>query len=70
MTEMINKLGERMVIRMRVVNIFGLSGNRLADELHGMVEALQAMGIDFEFEYNDTVDQYTAITVMGTRFEV
>lgn len=70
MTQMINDLGENMVILMRVVNIFGLSGNKLAHELNGMTRALKAMGIEYEFEYNDTVDKFTAVTIMGMRFDV
>lgn len=70
MTQMINNLGDRMVTLMRVVNIFGLSGNKLAHELNGMNMALKAMDIEFEYSYNEAVDQYTAITIMGKRFEV
>ena len=67
---MILDLGDRMVVLMRVVNLYGLSGNKLAYELNGMTMAMQAMGIEFEFDFNDMVDQYTAVTICGQRFEV
>jgi len=67
---MINKLGERMVILMRVVNMYGLSGNRLADELRGVIMTLQVLEIEFEFEYNEAVTEYTAVILEGKRFEV
>lgn len=70
MFEMIQNLGNRMVVLMRVVNIAGLSGNKLAHELVGMTMALKAMGIEFEFDFNDDVTEYTAVTLMGQRFEV
>lgn len=70
MAQMIQNLGDRMVVLMRVVNIYGMSGNKLAHELNGMVMALKAMGIEYEFDFNENVDQYTAVTLMGKRFEV
>lgn len=71
MNTMINNLGERMIILMRVVNLYGISNpNKLSNELHGMTMALQAMEIGFEFEYNNEVTEYAAVTIMGIRFEV
>lgn len=70
MTKMIENLGNRMITLMRVVNIYGLSNNKLAHELNGMTMALNAMEIEFEFDYNDDVTEYTAITIMGKRFEI
>ena len=70
MTKMIENLGNRMITLMRVVNIYGLSNNKLADELNGMTMALNAMEIEFEFDYSDDVTEYTAITIMGKRFEI
>ena len=70
MTKTIENLGNRMITLMRVVNIYGLSNNRLAHELNGMTMALNAMEIEFEFDYNDDVTEYTAITIMGKRFEI
>ena len=69
MKDMINNLGERMVTLMRVVNIYGMSGNKLAYELHGMTMALQAMDIEFEFDFTENVDQYKSITIMGIKFD-
>lgn len=68
--EMINNLGERMVTLMRVVNIEGLSGNKLAYELNGMVMALKAMNIDYDFDFNNEVTQYTAVIINNIRFDV
>ena len=70
MFEMNQNLGNMMVMLMRAVNIAGLSGNRMAHELAGVIKALVAMGIEFEFDYNDDVTEYTAVTLMGQRFEV
>ena len=70
MTNMVNDLAERMVILMRVVNISGLSGNKLSHELNGMVMAVKAIGIDYEFEFNSDVTQYTALILNGNRYEV
>ena len=63
-------LGSRIIHLMSVVNIFGLSGNKLAHELHGMEMAMQAMHIEFEPEYNADVTQYTGITIMGKRYAI
>lgn len=70
MTNMVNALAERMVILMRVVNISGLSGNKLANELNGMFMAVRAMGIEYDLEYNPEVSQYTALILNGNRYEV
>ena len=67
---MINMLADRMVVLMRVVNIYGLEGNKLSYELHGMVMAAQAMEIEVDFDFNETVDQYTAVILNGQRYEV
>lgn len=83
MNEMIQNLGNRMVALMRVINIENRNwsederrftetrpSNKFDHELHGMTMALQAMGIEFGFEFDGEVIEYTAITLMGTRFEV
>lgn len=71
MNTMIKNLGERMITLIRVVNLCGISNpNKLSNELNGMCMALKAMDIEFEFEFNDEVTEYTAITIMGIRFEV
>ena len=72
MNTMINNLADRMVTLMRVINIDGISGegNKFKHELRGMTMALQAMDIEFEFDFNSEVTEYTAITIMGKRFEV
>lgn len=56
---------------MRVVNAMGIfNNNALANELHGMTVALHAMGIEYEFDYNKDATEYTAVTIMGKRFEI
>ena len=73
MMTMINNLGNRMVTLMRVINIDGFHSENNAKfrhELNGMTMALKAMEIEFDFDYNYEVTQYTAVIIMGTRFEV
>ena len=73
MMTMINNLGNRMVTLMRVINIDGFHSENNAKfrhELNGMTMALKAMEIEFDFDYNYEVTKYTAVIIMGTRFEV
>lgn len=70
MNQMIENLGNRMVRKMAVVNIYGIKGNKFAIELKGMCQALDALGIDYEFDFNEEVTQYTAITIDGKRFAI
>ena len=79
MREMIKKIGESMVIKMRVVNMVkenndyfnsNIRTNPFYSEFVGMTQLLITMEIDFEIEWNEDVTQMTAITIMGTRFEV
>lgn len=83
MNEMINNVADRMITKMKVINTYDKEWatderrftesrpcNKFDHELRGMVHALQAMDIDFEFHWNDDVTQYTAITIMGKRFDV
>ena len=83
MKEMINNLGKRMVVLLRVVNIgcreWAQDERRFAElrpftkfdhELRGMTMAMKAMGIEFEFDFDENVIEYTAVTIMGTRFEI
>jgi len=70
---MINNLGNKMVTLMRVINIDGVNSKdnkKFRNELNGMIMALQAMEIEFDFDYNYEVTKYTAVILMGTRFEV
>ena len=68
-----------MVIKMRVVNMVkknndyfnsNIRTNPFYSEFVGMTQLLITMEIDFEIEWNEDVTQMTAITIMGTRFEV
>lgn len=80
MTEMIKKIGERLVIQMRVVNMVRRNNEYIFDnnirtnpyhsEFAGMTQLLKAMDIEYEIDWNEDVTQMTAITIMGTRFEV
>ena len=70
---MINNLADRMITLMRVINIDGFHSDdnrKFRNELNGMIMALKAMEIEFDFDYNKEVTEYTAIIIMGTRFEV
>lgn len=78
MNEMINKIGKRLVTQMRAVNTFGnelvydnnLRTNPFRSELAGMQNLLKAMDIEFDFEYNEDVTEFTAVILMGKRFTV
>ena len=79
MKEMINNIGETMVIKMRIVNTVKKSGEYsdnlrkcpIYSELYGMIQTLKCMEIDFDIEWNsENLDEMTAITIMGNRFEV
>ena len=81
MTTMINNIGERMVVKARVVNQFmkdwlegkeegNLRRNPFYSEFRGMTEMLKAMEIEFDIEYDEDVVSMTAITIMGKKFEV
>lgn len=78
MKEMIKNIGERMVKKMRIVNreiedgryTHNLRKCPFYSEFIGMTQLLKTMEIDFEIDYDETVTYMTAITIMGTRFEV
>lgn len=78
MTEIIKKLGECMVIKMRLINRAKRSGEYannfrqfpIYSEWVGMTQTLKTMGFEFEIDYDETVTDMTAITIMGMRFEV
>lgn len=70
MNKMINNLGNTMITQMRVVNLYGLSGNKLSNELYGMTQVIKAMGIELEFDFNNEVTEYTAVTLNGITFNV
>ena len=78
MKEMINNIGERMVTKMRIINMAKRDGEYSSNfrkfpiysEWVGMTQLLKAMEIDFEIDFDEAVTYMTAITIMGTRFEV
>ena len=76
--EMINNIGDRLVTKMRVVNLYKESGE-FADNIRkcpfysefvGMTQMLKTLGIEFEIDWDVSVSNMTAVTVMGKRFEV
>ena len=83
MTEMLNNLAERMITKIRIVNThrrFWAKDKRrftesrpftkIDHELTGMEHALKAMGIPFEYDFDDEVVEITAVTIMGNRYEI
>ena len=81
MTEMINNAGNRMVHKARLVNRVlkdwyngelkdNLRSNPFYSEFQGMRQMLTAMNIEYSIDYDTNVEQMTAITILGTRFEI
>lgn len=83
MNEMINKIADSMLTKMRVINIYCKKWaadekrftesrplNKFDHELRGMVQMLKAMDIDLEFYWDDDAIEFTAITIMDKRFEI
>lgn len=77
-TEMINNIGDRLVAKMRVVNLYKKKGEYAGNfrkcpfysEFVGMTQMLKTLGIDFDIDWDANVTQMTAVTVMGKRFDV
>jgi hypothetical protein len=79
MNEMIKNVGENAVIKMRIINRVRKDGEYadnlrkcpIYSEFYGMTQTLKCMDIDFEIDWNpQNLDEMTAITIMGKRFEV
>ena len=83
MKEMIMNLGNRMVVLARVCNIDKREwatkeerftqtrpSNKFDYEFEGMVMALKAMDIDYDFEWDNDVVCMTSITIMGIKFDI
>ena len=78
MQEMINRIGERMVIKARVVNIMLSEGAYkhnvrecpFYSEFYGMIEILKTLDLPLDIEYDADVVNMTALTINGTRFEI
>lgn len=78
MNEMINKIGERLVVKARVVNIYrndekyahNIRTCPFYSEFRGMIEMLKTLDIDYDIDFSADLSQMTAITVAGKRFEV
>lgn len=78
MNEMFSNIGERLVIKARVVNLAKRENEYsknfrecpVYSEFVGMIEMLKTMQIDYDIDWNYDVTQMTSITVMGKKFEV
>lgn len=78
MNEMINKIGDRLVVKMRVVNIYrnreeyahNIRTCPFYSEFRGMIEMIKTMGIDHQIEFSADLSQMTAIVLNGKKFEV
>lgn len=81
MNEMINNIGNRMVVKARLVNDFmeswlegkeegNMRRNPFYSEFQGMCQLIKAMEMDFDIEYDEKVVKMTAIVIMGKKFEV
>ena len=71
MESMLDSLGNRMVVLMKLINVDGIhTVNEYVHELNGMIMAVEAMEIDIDFEYISSVDIYTAVILMGRRYVV
>ena len=79
MNEIVTRLGEMAVIKMRLINSTRASGEYADNlrkcpwysEFYGMLQTLKCMGIDIDMDLNpDNVYEMQAIIIMGRRFEV
>lgn len=81
MTEMINKIGERLVIKARCVNCVlnewysgrmdaPLRTNPHYSEFRGMLDMVKTMGLNHEVTFNADTTRMVAITIDGKRFEI
>lgn len=79
MTDIINRLGEMSVHKMRIINRIrknkGYEDNLRKcpwySEFCGMCQTLRCMGMDVEIDWcPDDVYTMSAITIMGIRFDV
>lgn len=71
MTEMMKAMAERIASKIRITNIFVDNYNNKREcpfysEWKGMEQALKAMGIDYEYEYNEEI-KIVAVIVRGQK---
>lgn len=71
MTEMMKAMAERIASKIRIANKFvdNYTNKRecpFYSEWKGMEQALKAMGIDYEYEYNENI-QIVAVIVSGQK---
>ena len=74
MNEIMKVMAERIASKIRIANNYvGNYSNKrecpFYSEWKGMEQALKAMGIDYEYEYNEDI-QIVAVIVMGQRVEI
>ena len=79
MKTMINNIGETMICKMRIINRVRKDGEYKDNlrkcptysEFYGMCQTLKCMDMEFDIDWNpENLDEMTAITIMGTRFDV
>ena len=79
MKEKIKSIGEKAVIKMRLINSVRKSGEYADNirkyptysEFYGIIQTLKCMDIEYDIEWNpDNVYEMTAIVISGQRFEV
>lgn len=71
MTEMMKAMAERIASKIRIANKFVDNYNNKREcpfysEWKGMEQALKAMGIDYEYEYNEEI-KIVAVIVSGQK---
>lgn len=74
MKETFQKMADRMATKIAVAKIYAKNYEKKREcpaysEWKGMEQALKAMEIDFEYDFNDDIE-IVAVTVMGQRAEV
>lgn len=79
MNKIIANIGETALTKMRIINRVRKDGEYADNlrkcptysEFYGMIQTLKCMGFEYDIDWNaDNLDEMTAITIMGKRFEV
>lgn len=79
MKEIINRIGQVAVCKMRLINRVRKDGEYednlrkypIYSEFYGILQTLKCMEMDFEIDWNpDDVYEMIAITIMGMRFDL
>lgn len=70
------EIAKRLAIKTALANTFAdqypnnCRENPFYSEREGIEEMLKMLGIEFEYEWDETVTNITAVTVMGERVEI